>query len=76
MLKSNPNKTEVLYLTSRFSKQPAICEALDLSNTTVKVNTKDENLGVIMDRTLSFSNHVKETCKKAIVSGNTFHTMD
>ena len=30
------------------------------------MNTKAENLGVIMDRTLSFSDHVKETCKKAI----------
>ena len=65
MLKSNPNKTEIPHFTSRFSKQPAFCEAVDLSNTTVKAKTKASNLGVIMDRTLSFSDHIKKTCKKA-----------
>ena len=65
MLKCNPGKTEILHFTSRFSKQPTVYETLSLANTSVEVKTKAKNLGVIMDKTLSFTEHINEMCKKA-----------
>ena len=65
MLKCDPGKTEILHFTSRFSKQPTVYETLSLANTSVEVKTKAKNLGVIMDKTLSFTEHLNEMCKKA-----------
>ena len=65
MLKCDPGKTEILHFTSRFSKQPTVYETLSLTNTSVEVKTKAKNLGVIMDKTLSFTEHINEMCKKA-----------
>ena len=64
MLKCNPGKTEILQFTARFSKQPTVYETLSLANTSVEVKTKAKNLGVIMDKTLSFTEHIN-MCKKA-----------
>ena len=65
MLKCNPGKTEILHFTSRFNKQPTVYETLSLANTLVEVKTKAKNLGVIMDKTLCFTEHINEMCKKA-----------
>ena len=65
MLKCDPGKTEILHFTSRFSKQPTVYETLSLANTSVEVKTKAKNLGVIMDKTLSFTEHLNKMCKKA-----------
>ena len=65
MLKCNPGKTEILHFTSRLSKQPTVYETLSLANTAVEVKTKAKNLGVMMDKTLSFTEHTNEMCKKA-----------
>ena len=60
MLKYNPGKTEKLHFMSRFKKQPTVYETLTLANTSIEVRTKANNLGVIMDKTLSFSEHINE----------------
>ena len=64
MLKCNPGKTEILHFTSRFNKQPTDYETLTLANTSTEVKTKAKNLSVIMDKTLSFTEHISKMCKK------------
>ena len=65
MLKCNPGKTEILRFKSPFNKQPTVYETLMLANTSTEVKIKAKNLGVIMDKTLSFVEHINEMCKKA-----------
>ena len=65
MLKSNPGKTEILYFTSRFKKQPSSLETLTLANSTIGIKAKAKNLGIVMDKNLLFNDHINETCKKA-----------
>ena len=65
MLKCNLGKSEILHFTSGFGKQPRVYETLSLANTGVEVKTKAKNLGIIMDKTLSFTEHINEICKKA-----------
>ena len=59
---------EILHFTLRFSKQPTVYETLSLVNTTVEVETKAKNLRVIMDKTLSFTEHINEMCKKPAIT--------
>ena len=65
MLQCNPGKTEILHFTSRSNKQPTVYETLSLIITPVEVKTKAKNVGVIMDKTLSFTEHINKMCKKA-----------
>ena len=58
MLKCNPGKTEILHFTSPFNKQPTVYETLTLANTSMQVKIKAKNLSVIMDKTLSFTEHI------------------
>ena len=61
-----PWKNGNIHFTSRFSKQPTVYETLSLANTSVEVKKKAKNLGVIMDKTSSFTEHINDMCKKAI----------
>ena len=65
MLKSNPGKTDILHFTSRFKKQPSSLETLMLANSTIGIKAKAKNLGIAMDKILSFNDHINEKCKKA-----------
>lgn len=65
MLKNNPGKTDILHFTSRFKKQPSSLETLTLANSTIGIKAKAKNLGIVMDKTLSFNDHINEICKKA-----------
>ena len=40
-------------------------ETLTLANSTIGIKAKAKNLGIIMDKTLLFNDHINETCKKA-----------
>ena len=64
MLKFNPGKTEILHFTSRFSKQSTVYETLSFANTSVGVKPKAKNFGVIMDKTLSFTEDINKMCKQ------------
>ena len=65
MLKSNPGKTDILHFTSRFKKQPSSLDTLMLANSTKGIKAKAKNLGVVMDKILSFNDYINEICKKA-----------
>ena len=68
MLSTNPEKTEVIHFTSRFQKQPIALDTFKFANTDVTVSDKVRNLGVIMDKNLSFTNHINDMCKKATLA--------
>jgi len=56
-LACNPDKTEVLHLTSRFAKHHEQIIGLNIDDITVR------NLGVIVDSHLQMTKHVNNTCK-------------
>ena len=64
MLRSNAEKTEVILFTSRFTKTPNI-EKLFFDSTVIEVTEKARDLGVILDKTLTPTYHINETCRKA-----------
>lgn len=55
MLKSNPDKTEILHFTSRFKKQPSLLETVTLANSEIGIKGKATNLGIVMDKNLSLT---------------------
>ena len=64
MVRSNAEKTEVILFTSRFSKAPNI-EKLFFDSTVIELTEKARDLGVILDKTLTPTYHINETCRKA-----------
>ena len=61
----NDSKTELIYCSSKFRKslwEPSI----RIGDATIHPSTKARNLGVIMDSTLSMSDHVTNVCKGAM----------
>jgi len=64
MLKTNPDKTEILHFSSRFNKHSTALSTITLSGSTVVIKPKAKNLGVILDKTLSFNDHINDICKK------------
>ena len=64
MLRSNAEKTEVILFTSRFTKTPNI-ETLSFAKTIIKLTERVCDLGVNLDKNLSLTYHINETCKKA-----------
>ena len=61
---SNAEKTEVILFTSRFTKTPNI-EKLFFDSTVIELTEKVRDLGVILDKNLTPTYHINETCRKA-----------
>ena len=59
----NPEKTEVIYFSSKFNKNPPINQVFSLNNKDIEIRDKVRDLGVILDKNLSLSNHINEVCK-------------
>ena len=64
MLRSNAEKTEVVLFKSRFTKTPNI-EKLFFDSTVIELTEKVRDLGVILDKSLTPTYHINETCRKA-----------
>ena len=62
MLRSNAEKTEVIFSTSRFTKTPNI-EKLFIDSTVIDLTEKVRDLGVILDKNLTLTYHINETCR-------------
>ena len=56
--------TEVILLTSRFTKTPNI-EKLFFANTVIERTERVCDHGVNLDKSLSLTHHINETCRKA-----------
>ena len=59
----NPEKTEVIYFSSKFNKNLTINQVFSLNNKNIEIRDKVRDLGVILDKNLSLSNHINEVCK-------------
>ena len=55
----NPSKTEVLHLTSRFTRHPNVTFGQNI----IPCVSKAGNLGTIMDRYLTMTSHVNNICR-------------
>ena len=64
MLRSNAEKMEVILFTSQFTKTPNI-EKLSFDNIVIELTERVRDLGVTLDKNLSLTYHINETCKKA-----------
>ena len=60
----NDSKTEVIHITSRFANTSPL-ESVTVGDTSVKTVSQAKDLGVIIDRTLSFEPHVNNICRSA-----------
>ena len=61
-LRSNAEKTEVIFFTSRFTKTPNI-EKLFIDSTVIDLTEKVRDLGVILDKNVTLTHHINETCR-------------
>ena len=61
-LRSNAEETEVIFFTSRFTKTPTI-EKLFIDSTVIDLTEKVRDLGVILDKNLTLTYHINETCR-------------
>ena len=59
MLRSNAEKTKVILFTSQFTKSP------NIDSTVIELTERVRDLGVILDKNLTPTNHINETCRKA-----------
>lgn len=61
----NSSKTEVIYFSSRFSKNSTeIPQDFSFANTSVKITDKVKDLGMILDSKLTLTKHINDICKK------------
>ena len=61
-LRSNAEKTEVIFFTSQFTKTPNI-EKLFIDSTVIDLTEKVRDLGVILDKNVTLTYHINETCR-------------
>ena len=66
-LACNPDKTEIIHLSSRFSKTPPI-HAFNVNGYRISPSHSVRSLGVTLDRHLQMSQHVNMLCKSAFFS--------
>ena len=64
MLRSNAEKTEVILFTSRFTKTSNI-EKFFFYSTVIELTEKVRDVGVILDKNITPTYHINETCRKA-----------
>ena len=65
-LRCNPTKTEVIVFSSRYVQPPSPINTFSFDGTTIQVSDKVSNLGTTMDKYLSFSQFINDTCRKAL----------
>lgn len=71
-LACNPDKTEIIHLSSRFSKTPPI-HAFNVNGYRISPSHSVRSLGVTLDRHLQMSQHVNMLCKSAFFSLSAAH---
>ena len=64
----NASKTKVLHFMSKFAPTPPHPLVVSVDGVDIAAATKVRNLGVIMDKHLSMSDHVTKTCQSATIS--------
>ena len=64
----NDTKTEVVHMTSRFSKDTSSIPSLTIGQSEVNVVDEARNLGVVMDKNMSLTTHVNNLCRSAYLA--------
>ena len=64
----NAAKTELIHFTSRYAPSPPAPLAVTVDGVNIAAVNKVRNLGVIMDKHLSMSDHITKTCQSAIAA--------
>ena len=67
-LACNSDKTEVIHLTSRFTKHHEEIRGIYINDVTIVPKSTARDLGVIVDSHLQMSEHVNNVCKSAYFS--------
>ena len=64
-LKINDDKTISVLMHSKFRPCPSLRDSIKVGNDLIPFSGSATNLGVIMDETLSYDDHVKKVCKSS-----------
>ena len=64
----NDTKTEVVHMTSRFSKDNSSILSLKIRQSEVHVVDEVCNLGVVMDKNMTLTTHVNNLCRSAYLT--------
>ena len=63
-LTCNPDKTEIVHFTSRFSNSEVISD-ININGCTIPPKPEARNLGVVMDSNLLLTKHINSICKSS-----------
>ena len=66
-LQMNDDKTEVILFAPKGLASEHLPKSIKINETAIKVVPMLQNLGVILDSSLSFNQHVKNTCRSAFM---------
>ena len=64
----NASKTEVIHFTSRFAPPPPHPLVVIVDGVNIPAVNKVRNMGVIMDKHLSMSDHITKTCQSSVMA--------
>ena len=64
-LQLNPDKTEILLLSTKPGLQVCDLQSLTIANSNVSSSKSAKNLGVVFDSTLKMEEHINATCRTA-----------
>ena len=63
-------KTEIIHIYSNFTKNCPTCPDINIGNVTITPKTEVRDLGVIIDKHLSFTSQINNVCKSAFYDLN------
>ena len=66
----NDGKTEIIHIYSNFTKNCPTCPDINIGNVTITPKTEVRDLGVIIDKHLSFMSQINNVCKSAFYALN------
>ena len=66
----NDGKTEIIHIYSNFTKNCPTCPDINIENVTIAPKTEVRDLGVIIDKHLSFTSQINNVCKSAFYALN------
>ena len=64
MLKCNPKKTQIIHFSSRFSPAEPV-PSIKVGDCSITLNNEVKDLGVTLDRHLTFKTHINNICLSA-----------
>ena len=66
----NDGKTEIIHIYSNFTKNCPTCADINIGNVTITTKTEVRDLGVIIDKHLSFTSQINKVCKSVFYALN------